>query len=63
MAASTPPSAAPTGHLSLPFFDAAHQDLAQRLVAWVPQQAVDERDDRAACQTWVRLLGDAGWLR
>ena len=63
MAASKLPSAAPTQHLSLPFFNATHQDLAQRLVAWVPQQDVDERDDRAACQAWVRHLGDAGWLR
>jgi acyl-CoA dehydrogenase len=24
---------------------------------------VDEHDDRRACREWVRLLGDAGWLR
>jgi acyl-CoA dehydrogenase len=24
---------------------------------------VDESDDRQACREWVRLLGDAGWLR
>ena len=27
------------------------------------QQQVDERDDRAACREWVRLLSVAGWLR
>jgi len=40
-----------------------HRDLAARLLQWVPQQQVDETDDRAACRRWVRLLGDAGWLR
>ncbi|MEO8120593.1 MAG: acyl-CoA dehydrogenase family protein, partial [Rhodoferax sp.] len=54
---------APTSHLQLPFFDAAHQSLAEALRDWVPQQRVDERDDRSACRAWVRLLGDAGWLR
>ena len=71
MTASTDPSAhaafahAPFAveHLRLPFFDAAHQDLAVRLAAWTPQQQVDEREDRSACRAWVRLLGDAGWLR
>jgi len=54
---------APTGHLALPFFDDGHRDLAARLSAWVPQQDVDESDDRRACRQWVRLLGDHGWLR
>ena len=54
---------APTDHLALPFFEAAHRELASTLAAWVPQQQVDERDDRRACREWVRLLGDAGWLR
>ena len=53
----------PLTHLSLPFFDEAHHHLATGLAAWAPQQAVDERDDRRACKEWVRLLGDAGWLR
>ena len=30
---------------------------------WAAAQAVDERDDRAACRDWVRRLGDGGWLR
>jgi acyl-CoA dehydrogenase len=55
--------AAPTSHLSLPFFDAAHRELGSRLAAWAPQQRVDESEDRRACRQWVRLLGDHGWLR
>jgi acyl-CoA dehydrogenase len=54
---------APTDHLALPFFDAAHRRLGAELAAWVPQQQIDERDDRQACRDWVRALGDAGWLR
>ena len=52
-----------TAHLALPFFDAAHRDIAARLPDWANTQAVDERDDRAACRDWVRRLGDGGWLR
>jgi acyl-CoA dehydrogenase len=52
-----------TAHLALPFFDAVHRDLAQRLADWVPQQHIDERDDRKACKEWVGLLGANGWLR
>ena len=54
---------APTDRLALPFFDAAHRSLGSALAAWVPQQQIDEQDDRAACRAWVRALGDAGWLR
>jgi acyl-CoA dehydrogenase len=54
---------APTTHLALPFFDAVHRELGPRLAEWIPQQHVDESDDRQACRAWVRLLGDAGWLR
>ena len=54
---------AQTGHLHLPFFSADHQTLANELSAWCAKQQVDESDDRRACQEWVRLLGDAGWLR
>lgn len=52
-----------TTHLNLPFFDAAHRDIAARLPAWVAEQTVDESDDRAACRDWVRRLGAGGWLR
>jgi alkylation response protein AidB-like acyl-CoA dehydrogenase len=54
---------APTEHLALPFFDASHRSLGSALAAWVPQQQIDEQDDRAACRDWVRRLGDGGWLR
>ncbi|MGC1174454.1 acyl-CoA dehydrogenase family protein [Polaromonas sp.] len=50
-------------HLALPFFDDAHRALGEQLAAWAPAQQVDESDDRRACKKWVRLLGDAGWLR
>ena len=43
-----------TDHLALPFFDAAHRDIAARLPEWAAAQDVDERDDRAACRVWVR---------
>jgi len=46
----------------LPFFEPRHRELAQSLADWIAKQQVDETDDRAACRTWVRLLGDAGWL-
>ncbi len=54
---------ADTRHLALPFFDDAHRTLGEQLAAWTPAQQVDESDDRHACRQWVRLLGDAGWLR
>ncbi|NMM05776.1 acyl-CoA dehydrogenase [Polaromonas sp.] len=53
----------PTGHLTLPFFDAVHRELGLRLAEWIPRQHVDESDDRQACRTWVSLLGEHGWLR
>lgn len=52
-----------TAHLALPFFGAEHRDIAARLPDWANAQAVDERDDRAACRDWVRRLGQDGWLR
>ena len=58
---------ASTAHLSLPFFDPLHADIAQRLADWLPhqqaQEPIDEHDDRAACQQWVKRLGAHGWLR
>jgi acyl-CoA dehydrogenase len=56
-------SLAPTAHLQLPFFDAAHQQLAADLSAWAAAQDVGEHDYRLACREWVRRLGAAGWLR
>ena len=52
-----------TAHLALPFFDAAHRDIAERLPAWTAAQHVHEADDRAACRDWVKRLGADGWLR
>jgi acyl-CoA dehydrogenase len=54
---------APTDHLSLPFFDKAHQEIGDCLADWMPLQNVDERDDRAACREWVKRLGANQWLR
>jgi acyl-CoA dehydrogenase len=52
-----------TAHLALPFFDDVHRDLGQRLADWMPQQHIDESDDRQACKEWVKLLGANQWLR
>ena len=52
-----------TAHLALPFFEDVHRELGGRLAGWIPDQQVDESDDRPACREWVRRLGDAGWLR
>ena len=52
-----------TSQYDLPFFDAAHVDLARGLSDWAPQQQVDESDDRRACKEWVKRLGQGGWLR
>jgi acyl-CoA dehydrogenase len=54
---------ASTSQYDLPFFDAAHADLARGLADWAPQQQVDESDDRRACKDWVKRLGQGGWLR
>lgn len=50
-------------HLALPFFGEVHRRITAELPGWVNAQAVDERDDRAACRDWVRRLGDGGWLK
>ncbi len=52
-----------TSQYDLPFFAAAHTDLARGLADWTPQQQVDESDDRRACKDWVKRLGQGGWLR
>lgn len=60
----------PQTHLSLPFFDDAHRQMASDLAAWVPQQTVDESAAHlpgdfgdAACRQWVARLGQSGWLK
>lgn len=50
--------------LALPFFDDEHRRLARDLSAWCKQQApVDHHDADNATRTWVKLLGQGGWLR
>ncbi|MES2051284.1 MAG: acyl-CoA dehydrogenase [Pseudomonadota bacterium] len=52
-----------TSHLALPFFDDVHRDIGERLSAWIPDQHIDESDDRQACREWVARLGTNNWLR
>jgi acyl-CoA dehydrogenase len=54
---------ASTDHLHLPYFDAAHREIGNCLADWLPQQHIDESDDRAACKQWVKHLGAHQWLR
>jgi acyl-CoA dehydrogenase len=60
---SLPPQPAPQLQWRLPFFEPRHAQLAADLAQWTPEQAVDERDDRAACREWVKRLGADGWLK
>lgn len=50
--------------LALPFFDDEHRRLARDLDAWCKEQTpVDHHDADNATRTWVKLLGQGGWLR
>jgi acyl-CoA dehydrogenase len=50
--------------LALPFFDDEHRQLARELEAWCcAQPAVDHHDADAGTRTWVKRLGEGGWLR
>lgn len=50
--------------LALPFFDDEHRALARDLDAWCQAQPpVDHHDADTATRTWVKLLGQGGWLR
>jgi len=51
-------------HLSWPFFDDKHRELASRLEPWCTEhlQHVDHRDVDKSCRALVRALGRAGWL-
>jgi acyl-CoA dehydrogenase len=53
--------------LSWPFFDDAHRALAAKLEAWTAQHIAphehQESDVDAFATRFVRMLGDAGWLR
>ena len=49
---------------SLPFFTDEHRSFASMLQAWAVenQQEARESDVDAVCRSYVRALGDAGWL-
>ncbi len=52
-------------HLEWPFFDESHRRLAADLAAWTAAQPAheDHLGTDEQCRTWVRRLGQAGWLR
>lgn len=52
-------------HLEWPFFDARHRDLATELDAWCGTHlhAGHAADVDTECQSLVKQLGEAGWLR
>ena len=51
--------------LDWPFFEDEHRAFAGSLAAWLNETAVfeDETAPDSSVRTWVRALGDAGWLR
>ncbi len=50
--------------LAWPFFEHRHLALVKAVEAWTATDPVPHSDDTdAACRTWVRALGDAGWLK
>lgn len=65
---SRPARAAPSAHLTLPFFDDVHRRLADDLDRWAHSAAaqsvgVGHHDTDRACRDWVARLGQAGHLR
>ena len=51
--------------LDWPFFDDSHRRLAEDLESWC-QTEIEERDEAdvdETCRTFVRTLGEGGWLR
>lgn len=52
-----------TTYLNWPFLEPTHRDHAERLRAWAEQTAPTiPHDVDLACQTWVKKLGEGGWL-
>ena len=53
-----------TTYLSWPFLEDKHRDHATHLRAWAEETAptIPHDDVDAACQTWVKKLGEGGWL-
>lgn len=54
--------------MELPFFDAAHRELAVDLNHWLAERGPQDQhagssDVDAICRGWVAALGKAGWLR
>jgi acyl-CoA dehydrogenase len=59
-----------TGHLRLPFFEAGHRAFAEELDEWARQATAEIEGGRAGhddvdelCKSWVRALGEGGFLR
>jgi acyl-CoA dehydrogenase len=59
-----------TGHLRLPFFDAEHRVFAEELDEWAAEATAEIEGGRAGhddvdalCKSWVRVLGEGGYLR
>ncbi len=53
------------GALAWPFFDDEHRAFAKALEGWLGETPVseDEVAPDSSVRTWVRALGDGGWLR
>ncbi len=51
------------GHLSWPFFNARHRDLATELSEWCTSLTAPSDDLDASCRSLVRQLGSAGFLK
>jgi acyl-CoA dehydrogenase len=53
------------GTLAWPFFDDEHRAFAKALEGWLSETPVieDEAAPDSSVRTWVRALGDGGWLR
>jgi acyl-CoA dehydrogenase len=53
-------------HLDWPFFDAAHRAYAGTIQTWIEARVTMEdhrKDVDERCREWVRVLGEAGWLK